>query len=135
MLSVIVSLARGAYSTVPTLYGGAPRLASYFTWGSSNSPSTILFRRGPWLTVGGTYLRVSRRRRLGHDLNGASSGYDDRLSFRFCGGKDRVGRSGERAVLTSHRLGQIVERGDAAVLGLTFALVARLRPFHSLIMK
>ena len=26
-----------------------------FHLGSSNSPSTILFRRGPWLTVGGTY--------------------------------------------------------------------------------
>ena len=46
------------------------------------------------------------------------------------------GRSGERGgVDIGSSRAQIVERVDAAVLGLTFALVARLRPFHSLIMK
>ena len=82
VLSVIVSLARGAYSTVPTLYGerrgwlailpGELQLAVNHPL----SARSLAHRRGH-------VLRVSRRRRLGHDLNGASSGYDDRPELQI----------------------------------------------------
>mmetsp|Transcript_5512 Transcript_5512/g.22525 ORF Transcript_5512/g.22525 Transcript_5512/m.22525 type:complete len:394 (-) Transcript_5512:9-1190(-) len=75
VLSVIVSLARGVYSTGLASWQFLPGELQLAV-NHPLSARSLAHRRGH-------VLRVSRRRRLGHDLNGASSGYDDRPELQI----------------------------------------------------